>query len=624
LGASSRFVERDVPRAQEVGMPPLFRRRLRVLSAAVALVAASVASAAGGEGSPRSPAPDDVHPLSRFVASHPEYPTAALRLHRFAVRTLRGADVHRYSLALRRGEFAAVRVEQRVGNLAVVVFDPDGAPLTIVDENGAGQAEVVTIDAAGDGVYTLQLAMYEWDSPDARYAIGWHVRERTQATPSARAAQLFAAWYAADRPGAAVTVQRDGTPLFAAARGLADAERRASMSEHTRVDLASVSKQFTAYAIALLAAHGDVSLDDDVRRWLPELPDYGAAITLRHLLEHRSGLRDWDAMFGLAGRRIEDGISADDVLAMVVRQRGLVFAPGSERRYSNTGYVLLALVVERATGTPFDRWMADHVFRPLGMHECGFSRRRVPLADGAAASYVASYPAARVVTRERLVTVGSSSLECSVHDLRRWLANYAGPTLGGPSVRALVTDDGTKHEPDAPAYVFGRWFSARDGVASVGHQGLAAGFRTSVRSFPERHLDMIYLANDGNDATYGRITRLENLFLGIQEPPLEIPTAEYTPPRRAAVSPKDVAALAGTYASTEADVRVDVREGGGGLVLVHRVLGTIPLAAQDADAYTSTLEFLPRLEFVRDARDRAAAFDVVGEDVGRLRFERVD
>lgn len=564
------------------------------------------------------------HPLSRFVASHPEYATKALRPRRSSTHTLRGADVHRYSLALRRGEFAAVRIEQHAGNLAIVVFDPEGAPLAIVDENGTGQAEIVTLDATRDGLYTLQLAMYEWDSPDSRYAIEWHVRERTQAAPVARAGQLFAAWYARDRPGAVIAVRSRGKPLFTAARGLADVEQRTPMSEHTRIDLASVSKQFTAYAIALLAASGRLSLDDDVHRWLPELPDYGTPITVRHLLEHRSGLRDWDAMFGIAGRRIEDGISADDVLAMAARQRSLVFAPGSEQRYSNTGYVLLALVVERAGGMPFDAWMQAHVFRPLGMNECGFSRRRAPVAAGAAPSYAASYPAPRVVTRERMVTVGSSGLECSVRDLRRWLANYAGGTLGGDAVRALVNAARPSREQDATIYLFGRWFSTRDGLRVVGHQGLAAGFRTSVRSFPERELEMIYLANDGNDATYPRITRLENLLLGIPEPPLEIPAGEYVPSERRAVSPDVAAALAGAYTSVEAEARIEVRADRDGLVLVHGVYGSVPLVSESEDAYTSTLEFLSRIEFVRDERGRAVAFDVVGEDLGRLRFARVE
>lgn len=585
---------------------------LALLSPAAALAAgASASDASAATGAPS-------HPTARFVQSRDELPTTKLAVHRPLAARLVGADVHRYALHMRAGEFAAVRVAQHDGNLVIVAFDPAGRLLAIVDENGAGHAEVATLVAARSGRYTLQLAMYEWDAPPVHYRLEWHVRERAQRTPRGRAAQLLAAWYEPDRPGAVVAVLRGGTPILVRARGLADAERAEPLDAHTRIDVGSMAKQFTGYAIALLATRGRLALDDDVRRWLPELPEFGATITLRELLEHRSGLRDWDGVFGLAGKRIEDGISADDVLAMSIRQRATVFEPGSAQEYSNTGYVLLALVIERATGEPFDDWMTRNVFAPLGMRECGFSRARVPLGAGEARSYAASYPVPVARTRERLNTIGSSGLECSVHDLRRWLANYARDTLGGPAVRSLVNGDGIR--PDAtPVYAFGRWLGRRDGQPWVGHQGLAAGFRASMHEFPASDLALIYLANDGNDATYVRVAMLENLFLGVPERPVEVPGDDYVPAQPAPADPS----LPGAYQSPEAALCVEVVDAGHGPQLRHPVLGDIPLVPRGTDAYATPSEFWPLVDVERAGDARADALLVKSPDLGALRFARV-
>lgn len=560
------------------------------------------------------------YPTSRFVAAHPELPTSRLRLHRPLTETLHGGEVHRYSLRLRAGQFAAVRIPQVQGNLVAVVFDPDGALIAIVDQNGQGLAEVAIIHAQKAGDYSIQIAMFEWDAPDVAYTIEWTRRERAQLDPADRAGQVFESWYDPDGPGAALMVIEDGEIAYQGAVGIENVSSRRPLSLHSPVDLASVSKQFTAYGIALLIEQGKLDLSDDIRRYLPELPNYGATITVQHLLEHTSGLRDWDGLFALVGRNIEDGISPDDVIAMVARQQTLNFTPGAEQRYSNTGYVLLAIIIERVTRERFDRWTAANIFAPLGMRECGFAS--APATPARVASYRAQYPSPHASTTERMVTMGSSGLACSAHDLALWLDNYQTGRLGGAQVRDIVTQPSQTPTGTERDYVFGNWHGQRSGRAMVGHQGLSAGFRTSLHSFPDVGLAVVYLANDGNDATYERVRVIEDIFLGIQPTPIEAPSENYTPAPPATLGDEEAAQFLGHYHSEELQTDYEIVRLEHGIVARHVGAGVIRLSPQGDDSFSSDKWFVPALFFERNAAGEVEGFRIESEDVGALHFRR--
>lgn len=567
---------------------------------------------------------DNPHPTSRFVVDHAELPTVGLRLHRAVDATLQGPEVDRYRVPLRAGQFAAVRIRQLTGNVAVVVFDPAGKLISIVDENGTGQTEVATIVAQASGDYAIQVAVFEWDAPELRYAIELSRLERARTDTAGRARQLLAAWYEATEPGAVVTVLEHGQPVVSAAIGRADVALRIPLTQSTPIDLASVSKQFTGYAIALLVNRGTLRLEDDVRRYLPELPDYGTPITLRHLLEHESGVRDWDGLFGLIGRPIEAGITLDEVLAMLQRQAALNFQPGSRQEYSNSNYVLLAAVIERATGQPFDAWMRNNVLAPLDLRDCQLTRQRQAQHGRVTHSYRASVPTPVVASGEPMVTLGSSALECSARDLTRWLDNYASGRLGGAAVRDRVTDAGAKPTADASRYVYGNWHAQRDGIEVFGHQGLAAGFRTSIYSFPERQLAVIYLANDGNDATYPRARAIEDLFLGIPPAPVTAPDVDYLPSKSEPLAAGKLASYEGRYVSSELPATFVIEADGSGLVLRHPVYGDVQLVPQGPDVFLTANGFLPQIDFRRDERDRVTSLVTRSDDVGSLPFQRVE
>ena len=184
--------------------------------------------------------------------------------------------------------------------------------------------------------------------------------------------QLFAEWNKPDSPGAAVAVTRDGEIIYKHGYGTANLEYDIPITPTTIFDIASVSKQFAAFAIATLSHEGKLSLDDDIRTYLPDVPDFGNTITIRHLLHHTSGLRDWVQSLVVAGDMMDDVISFNHILKMVRHQKALNYEPGTAYSYSNTGYNLLAEIVEIVTGNSFREWTDANIFKPLGMTNSHF------------------------------------------------------------------------------------------------------------------------------------------------------------------------------------------------------------------------------------------------------------
>src|SRR5690349_8472502 len=198
---------------------------------------------------------------------------------------------------------------------------------------------------------------------------------------------LFAAEDTSTTPGCALGVVRDGGIVYARGYGLANLEYAIPITPRTIFHVASISKQFTAFAAILLAQEGALSLDDDIRRYLPELPDFGATITPRQLAHHTSGLRDQWELLHLAGWRWDDVMTTEDILDLARRQRELNFAPGSEYAYCNTGYTLLGQIVARVSGMPFRAFCEQRIFQPLGMRSTHFHDDHTEIVPGRAYSY---------------------------------------------------------------------------------------------------------------------------------------------------------------------------------------------------------------------------------------------
>jgi CubicO group peptidase (beta-lactamase class C family) len=293
-------------------------------------------------------------------------------------------------------------------------------------------------------------------------------------------------------------VSRAGDLVFSGAWGSANLESGEPLTPARVFYLASVSKQFTATAVALLALDGALSLDGDVRTWIPELPDYGAPITLRHLLTHTSGLRDYLTLMSLAGLSLAEAHTPDEILALIARQRALNFPPGARYLYSNTGYFLIPVVVERVTGRTIREFMEDRVFGPLGMaHTLFFDDHREAIPNRALSYDMGENGAFERTFLDRFDQVGSGGVLSTVEDLARWDANLYTGAIGGQPLLDLLHTRGVLASGDTIDYALGLTLGAHLGERTVEHGGSMMGFRTNLLRFPDRQLAVITLCNLG-------------------------------------------------------------------------------------------------------------------------------
>jgi CubicO group peptidase (beta-lactamase class C family) len=318
-------------------------------------------------------------------------------------------------------------------------------------------------------------------------------------------------------PGCAVSTIRNGAIEFARGYGMADLEHDVPITPRSAFYMASVSKQFTAAAINLLAAENKLSLEDDVRKFVPELPRYGAPITIRHLVNHTSGLRDYLSLFAIAGLG-DFPVSNADFLEMLGRQRALNFRTAEQYSYSNSGYVLLSIVVERVTGKSLRAYMQEHFFAPLGMSSTVFRDRHNMIIKGRALAYFQNdgvwahaVPAFDVV--------GDGGLFSTVEDLAHWERQMIDARIGGAAWRALTDARGQLGSGLPLTYGAGLTHGMFRGEQTVEHGGGYGGYSTYLLRFPQRRLTVAVLCNGGSNA--GSLAqRVAGLYLGPEPAPM--------------------------------------------------------------------------------------------------------
>jgi CubicO group peptidase (beta-lactamase class C family) len=357
--------------------------------------------------------------------------------------------------------------------------------------------------------------------------------------------QVFAPWDKPDSPGAAVVIVKDGAILYKRGYGMANLEYDIPITPATVFHVASVSKQFTAFAVAMLVAQGKLSLDDDIRKYLPEVPDFGTTITLRHLVYHTSGLRDQWGLLALAGWRLDDVITTAHILKLVHHQKALNFEPGQEFLYCNTGYTLLALIVERVTGQPFRQYTDATMFQPLGMLHTHFHDDHEMLVKNRAYSYAPARSGGFILQALNYATVGATSLWTTVEDMARWLQNLEDGRVGGTAVLAQMQQSGVLKHGEKIPYAFGLAFGQYKGLKTVAHAGGDAGYRSYVLRFPDQHLAVVVLSNVSTMNPSRLAVQVADLYLADQLTATS--TAEPTAPRVVKRDPALSEAYVGTY-----------------------------------------------------------------------------
>jgi CubicO group peptidase (beta-lactamase class C family) len=360
--------------------------------------------------------------------------------------------------------------------------------------------------------------------------------------------KVFAKWDSTVSPGCALSVMKDGRIIYKRGYGMADLDHDVPITPSTVFHVASISKQFTAAAIVLLAQEGKLSLDDDVRKYITELPDFGALITIRHLVYHTSGLRDQWNLLGLAGWRYSlDLITDDDVLDVMSRQRELNFKPGEKHVYCNTGYTLLAQIVKRVSGQSFREFTTDRIFKPLGMQSTHFRDDHAEIVKHIAYGYVEGKGRNTYsLSVTNFDTVGATSLLTTVEDLAHWDENFYHPVVGGPALVRQQLVRGKLTSGKELDYAFGLVHGKYRGLPTVDHGGADAGYRADLLRFPEQHFSVACLCNKG-EINPGELTRkVSDLYLADafkDAPPVRIESSA----KPFAVTEQQLAQYAGLY-----------------------------------------------------------------------------
>lgn len=417
---------------------------------------------------------------------------------------------------------------------------------------------------------------------------------------------IFAQWRS-DTPGCTVGVGLDGRTVVEKGFGQADLERRVPMAGDTIVEAGSVSKQFTAAAVLLLAADGKLSLDDPVRAYIPEVPDYGTPITIRQMLTHTSGLRDWGSVAGISGwprtTRVHTHAHVLDILA---RQTSLNFPPGTRWSYSNSGYNLAASLVARVSGMSFADFTRQRIFEPLGMTSTSWRDDHTRVVPRRALAYSREDDGYHTDMPFENVH-GNGGLLTTVGDLLRWTANFETHKVGSAAFVTEQTTPGRFVDGRAHEYGLGLRMKTYRGTPEVWHSGSTAGYRAYLATFPDHQTSVAVLCNAA-DADAGALTyKVADRVLG----PVLAPAKELTGAHT--LTEAETSALVGLYRHTVTGVpRRIVRDGSG--VRVER--GPV-LAAENG----TTLVTAEAQRWVFDSRGSVRVTDRFGTmDV----LERVD
>ena len=305
---------------------------------------------------------------------------------------------------------------------------------------------------------------------------------------------IFNSWTESNHPGGAIGIMQNGEVIYSKAFGLASLEYQVPNTMETIFNVGSVSKQFTAMGIVLLQEKGLLSIDDDIRKHLPDMPDFGHTITIRHMLHHTSGMRSLHAMLGLAGWRDDDSRTNEDLYRFMLNQKELNFIPGDEYLYCNTGYMLMVNIIENVTKEKFPQWMKTNVFEPLGMSNTYVEDRYDRIVPNNATSYYgAKGDFFRAV--EYWGYVGSGNVHSTTNDLLNWLQNFSTPSTNWSSAFEMLKTTDELNDGSENNYAFGVSLDEFKGYIRVQHGGAIGGFRAYASTYPEEQLSIAVLTN---------------------------------------------------------------------------------------------------------------------------------
>jgi CubicO group peptidase (beta-lactamase class C family) len=380
------------------------------------------------------------------------------------------------------------------------------------------------------------------------------LRAQPPSDPAAKVDGIFAKW-TPETPGCAVGVSSGGKSALTKGYGRADLEHDVSIGPGTIFEAGSVSKQFTAASVLLLARDGTLALDDPVRKYIPELPEYSPPVTIRHMLTHTSGLRDWGSVAGIAGwPRTTRVHTHAHVLEIVHHQKALNFTPGTRWSYSNTGYNLAAIIVERVSGLSFQEFTRTRLFAPLGMTHTSWRDDYTQILKGRAIAYTSRNGAFHTDMPFENV-YGNGGLLTTVGDLLKWNEHFDAPAEGDPLSAVAQQQVGTFSDGRPHAYALGLFVGQYKGVREIFHSGSTAGYSAFLTRFPDAHVSVAVLCNATSAQATQYAHAVADIYLAGRLAPSD-PVATYT------LTSADMDRIAGVYRSDDTGLPVTIARDG--------------------------------------------------------------
>ena len=561
-----------------------------------------------------------------FSASAPVTPFAGdlsaqtpLSVGRAVQGSITEGDTTRYTFEAGDDYFVLGEVDQISADVDVRLLSPDGEPLGNSSGPGRGPERFAARPPEA-GTHTIELTPDEGESGD--YTITLLRIEPLETDPKKLTDQLMSRYDGEGSPGAAVQVWRDGETLYSKAYGMANLAYGIPFDTDTRTNIGSTSKQFTAFAIMLQAERGLLSLDDDIRKHIPELPEFDQTITVRHLITHTSGLREFLNLTRMTGRRLDRGdwIDRSEIIDIVQRQPALQNEPGAEWNYNNTAFGLAAVIVERTSGQDFPTFMRENVFEPLGMTRTMVRPSPIHIVPEMSEGYTPG-PHGFLQIGDLGGAAGAGGMYSTLEDLQTWVENYASPKLGSPEIFEEMMTSYVLSDGEETGYGYGLSVDDQRGLKRVHHGGADVAHRSMLAYYPEINAGITTQSNHAGFNSAVAYELAAAFFADAMEPEEEAEEeaaeGEFDPHD---YDPEALADFAGRYFSEEVETFYTIVMEDGALVMKQRRLDDAILTPGQPDTFSGG-GFTFRFE--RDRNDQVIGFYLSSGRTRDVRFGRV-
>lgn len=401
---------------------------------------------------------------------------------------------HIYQLELDEAQYVFGKVDQQTVDVVVTIKNPEGKVAAEFDGPARGGETFQFISKAA-GAYTIEVTPFEESEGD--YIIRLLKVEPEAQDPEGKVDQLMSE-YSGDGPGAAVMVLQNGDVLLHHSSGMANLAYDMEMNENSIHNIGSTSKHFLTFGLLLLEEEGKLDLDDDIREYLPELPEFDHPVTLRHVVNHTSGYREFVNLLAMTGRNISTPVSQEKVIEIVQRQPELQNVPGAEFNYNNSGYVLATEVIERITKMPFPEWMEEHVFLPLGMRNTVVRTSPNQILENRTLGYQYNEEGRIEEVTDLGGAMGPGGIHASMDDLRKWVENLLNPTVGTEDMIREMSTSFELNSGDETGYGLGLFIDDYKGLKRLHHGGADLAHRSNLMVFPEINAAVITQSNFAN------------------------------------------------------------------------------------------------------------------------------